>query len=178
MGACLLKSSWSSPTRASWPRGPRKHGTPLPGPPSQPFTLICPRQEPRSFPPHCPWALHRLLLPGLRGAENLSLAPCTAGKCHPPRPKDFNSFFLLVQVGALKSAGLLAKVRHQDLALRTDICKSVFVFLLLLCFSNKDKATRKKGTWNSVKNTQKKVQLICKLLTKQTKNPWTQRQRG
>lgn len=60
-----------------------------------------------------------------------------------------------MQVGAPKSVGLLAEVRHQDLALRTDICKSVFLFLLPLCFSNKDKATRKKGTWNSVKNTQK-----------------------
>lgn len=156
-GPACLSSSWSPPTWAIWPVGPCKHGALFPGLPIQPFLLICPRLEPRPFPQHDGFAHGPSLVsscPADMVWKDLSLALCTASKCRPRWPTDLK-VFLLMQAGALKPSGLLAEVRHQDLALRTDICKSVFLFLLPLCFSNKDKAARKKGTWNSVKNTQK-----------------------
>lgn len=153
--------------------GPCKHGLHI-----QPFLLICLRLEPRASPlgkhnPAVPLCRPLLSWCAAEGPILGSLHCQEMSRC--PKPptmsKRLLNLFLLVQAGAPESAGLLAEVRHQDLALRTDICKSVFLFLLPLCFSNKDKATKKKGTWNSVKNTQK-VQLIRKLLTKQTnKNP-------
>lgn len=156
-GPCST-SSWSPPTRAVWPMGLCKHGVPFPGLPIQPFLLICLRPGPSAFPQlpsaqrRCPRSLCGLLL---SCAEGPLLGSLHCQEMSPTMSKRLLKLFLLVQAGAPKSAGLLAEVRHQDLALRTDICKSVFLFLLPLCFSNKDKATRKKGTWNSVKNTQK-----------------------
>lgn len=130
--------------------GSCKRGVPFLSLHIQPFLLIS-------------WAwsqelpLCRPLLSCWRAAEGPgpTLGSLHCQEMSPTKPKMLSHLFLLMQAGAPKSVGLPAEGRHQDLALRTDICKSVFLFLLPLCFSNKDKATRKKGTWNSVKNTQK-----------------------
>lgn len=179
-GPACLNSSGSPRSRAIWPMAPCKHGAPFPGLPIQRSLLIRLRLEPRPFPrqdgsAHDPSPDSSCLADAVQ--KDLSLALCSTSKCNPWWLKDLK-LFLLVQVGALKSAGLHAEVRHQDLALRTDICKSVFSFLLPLCFSNKDKATRKKGTWNSVKNTQKGSTNSQVTNKTNKKKPWTQRQRG
>lgn len=145
-GPCST-STWSCPTWAVWPI--YEHRVPFLGLPIQPFLLISQSQE---------LPLGTLCGPLLScccGAEGPILGSLHCQKCHPPCPEDSQTSSYSCKQGHPSQRGLLAEVRHQDLALRTDICKSVFLFLLPLCFSNKDKATRKKGTWNSVKNTQK-----------------------
>lgn len=169
MGALLhqqLELSHTGSLANSWTQG----SLPCLAHPTFPAHLTEPRAQPCGPLLSC-WC----------GAEGPILGSLHCQKCHPPCPEDSQTSSYSCKQGHPKSGGLLAEVRHQDLALRTDICKSVFLFLLPLCFSNKDKATRKKGTWNSVKNTQKgstKSQITNKTNKQTKKKPWTQRQRG